>query len=79
MPSTRPTRSTTSGRTYLDLSLVAQPKWAAWRRRQRLEHRLPENFSDVLTAVSVFADPAITNPIGSKSWRPETLVWDDRR
>ena len=57
--------------------LLAQPKWAAWRRRRRLEHRLPGNFADVLTAVSVFADPATTYQTENKSWRPESLTWDD--
>lgn len=63
--------------TLVGFPLLAQPKWAAWRRRQRLEHRLPENFADVLAAVSVFADPAITDQTGNKSWRPAALTWDD--
>ena len=55
--------------------LLAQPKWTAWRRRQRLEHQLPENFSGILTAVSLFADPAITDQTEGKSWQSETLAW----
>lgn len=30
---------------------IAQERWAAWRRRQRLEDRLPEEFDDVVAAV----------------------------
>jgi predicted nucleotidyltransferase component of viral defense system len=30
---------------------IGQQRWAAWRRRQRLEDRLPEEFDDVVAAV----------------------------
>ncbi len=35
---------------------LAQPRWAAWRRKQQLEAVLPEEFADVLDAVVRFAD-----------------------
>ncbi|MEX2502427.1 MAG: nucleotidyl transferase AbiEii/AbiGii toxin family protein [Trueperaceae bacterium] len=54
---------------------VAQAKWAAWRRRQRLDDRLPANFADVLAHVGAFADPIIDNgsPVGN--WRADTGEW----
>jgi hypothetical protein len=52
-----------------------QTKWVAWRRRQRLEDRLPERFTDVLTQVSAFADPVIAGTPQRAVWRPEQLTW----
>jgi len=57
---------------------LAQPKWAARHRKQRIEHQVPENFADLFTAVNIFADPAITDQTENKSWRPETLTWENR-
>jgi hypothetical protein len=38
---------------------LAQSRWAAWRRRQLLDELLPEDFAEVLDAVTVFADPCL--------------------
>ena len=54
---------------------IAQERWAAWRRRQRLEDRLPEQFEDVLTAVIDFADPAITGTAEGQTWDPIAGAW----
>jgi predicted nucleotidyltransferase component of viral defense system len=54
---------------------IGQQRWAAWRRRQKLEDRLPEQFQDVLTAVIDFADPAITGTAEGRSWDPITGGW----
>jgi hypothetical protein len=54
---------------------IAQQRWAAWRRRQRLEDRLPEDFGEVLSAVIDFADPAITGSAEDHSWDPTTHAW----
>jgi hypothetical protein len=35
---------------------LAQPRWSAWRKKQLLEDVLPEQFTDVLQAVSAFLD-----------------------
>jgi hypothetical protein len=56
---------------------LAQPKWAAWRRRQRLEHQVLESFSDLLAAIGISADQAITDQARNMSWRPESLAWED--
>jgi Nucleotidyl transferase AbiEii toxin, Type IV TA system len=57
---------------------IGQQRWAAWRRRQLLEDRLPELFSDVLTAVLRFADPAITGIAAEHSWDPTASAWAPR-
>ncbi len=54
---------------------IGQQRWAAWRRRQRLEHRLPEQFGDVVAAVIDFADPAIVGAVEGHSWDPVAGIW----
>jgi len=41
-----------------DYGQIGQQRWTAWRRRQQLEDRLPDQFDDVVAAVIAFADPA---------------------
>jgi predicted nucleotidyltransferase component of viral defense system len=57
---------------------LAQTRWAAWRRRQHLDPTTPENFTDILTAITTFADPAITGQTKTLAWKPDTLTWQDR-
>lgn len=54
---------------------LAQARWAAWRRRQLLEDRLPASFGDVLDAVISFSDPALTGTATGRRWDPTTLAW----
>jgi len=54
---------------------IGQQRWEAWRRKQRLDDRLPGQFGDVITAVVAFADPAITRLADSQSWDPATGQW----
>ena len=54
---------------------IGQQRWAAWRRRQRLEDRLPEQFGDVISAVIDFADPAIVGSAEGRSWDPTAGAW----
>lgn len=58
-----------------DYGQIGQQRWTAWRRRQRLEDRLPEKFSDVVAAVIDFADPAILGSAEGRSWEPATRKW----
>lgn len=37
---------------------IAQPRWAAWRRKQQLQST-PEEFAELLTEVVAFADPIL--------------------
>ena len=54
---------------------IGQQRWAAWRRKQRLDVRLPEQFSDVLAVVVAFADPPIAGAAARQSWDPATGTW----
>jgi hypothetical protein len=55
---------------------IAQPRWAAWRRRQALEDQLPANFAVVLHAVAEFADPALTERVEGLRWEPLLGKWN---
>jgi Nucleotidyl transferase AbiEii toxin, Type IV TA system len=54
---------------------IGQQRWAAWRRRQRLEDRLPEQFGEVVSAVIDFADPAVGGSAEGQSWDPVAGAW----
>ena len=56
-------------------ALLAQARWAAWRRRQRLDDRLPEAFTEILATVITFADPALRREITEQDWEPEARAW----
>lgn len=53
----------------------AQRRWSAWRRKQRLDDRLPEQFDDVLHAVAAFADPAIDGTAADREWDATRRSW----
>lgn len=55
--------------------LIGQQRWDAWRRKQRLDDRLPSQFTDVVDAVTTFADPAIIGTASSQHWNPATGTW----
>ena len=57
---------------YADL---AQTKWSAWIRKQRLNDRLPNAFGQALAAIAEFADPAMRDQIKGKSWDALTRRW----
>jgi hypothetical protein len=54
---------------------LAQRRWLAWRRKQRLDDRLPERFDEVLEEVIVFADPALTGGTINRVWRAAERAW----
>jgi hypothetical protein len=55
--------------------LAAQPKWAAWQRRQHHADRLPTEFANVLELVINFADPILSGEAAKLIWRPEQQTW----
>lgn len=57
-------------------SRIAQPRWSAWRRRQRLDARLPEGFDQVLEMLIGFADPALANGATGVTWRAMNRQWE---
>jgi hypothetical protein len=54
---------------------IGQERWAAWRRKQKLDDRLPERFGDVISTVINFADPVIDGRAGGQAWDPESGMW----
>jgi len=54
---------------------IGQQRWDSWRRKQRLEDRLPGQFGEVIAAVVNFADPAITGISKGQSWDPAIGAW----
>jgi predicted nucleotidyltransferase component of viral defense system len=54
---------------------IGQERWIAWRRRQLLEDRLPEQFTEVISAVIRFADPAIVGTATHRTWDPTAGAW----
>ena len=71
----RGTRLTPLASALRGYGAIGQQRWEAWRRKQSLEDRLPENFSDVIAAVVAFADPAITGTSARQSWAPASGTW----
>jgi len=54
---------------------VAQSRWAAWLKKQRLETTVPSEFRTVLEQVSHFADPVIRDEVAGTSWDPTRRRW----
>ncbi|WP_328423967.1 nucleotidyl transferase AbiEii/AbiGii toxin family protein [Micromonospora sp. NBC_00389] len=59
-------------------AILAQPRWAAWRRKHRLDDRLPQDFAEVLRQVFALADPAVTGLSRGRAWIATTSHWTDR-
>lgn len=53
----------------------AQPKWQAWRRRQRLEQTTPELFQELLDRCVTFVDPVLTPRSSGLTWSPAVSAW----
>ncbi|TDC02432.1 nucleotidyl transferase AbiEii/AbiGii toxin family protein [Micromonospora fluostatini] len=56
-------------------SSLAQSRWAAWRRKHRLDDRAPRDFDEVLQRASLLADPALTGGALGLTWTSATLGW----
>jgi hypothetical protein len=54
---------------------IAQSRWIAWLRKQRLETRVPREFRAVLEHVSRFADPVIGDEVSGRRWDPVQHRW----
>jgi hypothetical protein len=71
----RRTRLASLSNTLDGYRAIGQQRWEAWRRKQRLEERLPGEFAEVVAAVVAFADPTITGMSDGHSWDPATAEW----
>lgn len=56
-------------------AVLAQQRWAAWRRKHRLDDRLPQEFAVVLQRVDALADPALTGTSRGQTWSATALAW----
>lgn len=54
---------------------IGQARWAAWRRKQQLEDRVPAAFAEVVLAVVAFADPVIADTAAGLAWDPVSGTW----
>jgi predicted nucleotidyltransferase component of viral defense system len=57
-------------------STIAQTRWRAWLRKQRLDNTIPTDFSIVLEHVVSFADGLIAGGIGQSNWDPVQGRWN---
>jgi len=57
---------------------IAQSKWGAWVRKQRLTDRLSEDFAVVLHDVFAFAAPAVAGEITGHTWDHSVSRWMSR-
>jgi hypothetical protein len=54
---------------------IAETRWRAWLRKQRLESTIPTNFSIVLEQLVSFADPLISGGDAQGIWNPVQGKW----
>jgi predicted nucleotidyltransferase component of viral defense system len=54
---------------------IAQPRWAAWLRKQRLDNTIPTEFSIVLQSMVSFADWMIERGGATSTWDPAGGTW----
>jgi hypothetical protein len=54
---------------------IAQTRWRAWLRKQRLDNTIPTDFSIVLEQVVSFADPLIVGDSAGGDWNPTQGKW----
>jgi predicted nucleotidyltransferase component of viral defense system len=58
-----------------DYAGLAQQRWLAWLKKQRLESRVPAEFSSVINLVCDFSDPAITGEFTYEVWHSAARSW----
>jgi hypothetical protein len=58
-----------------DYAEIAQQRWLAWLRKQRMELTVPLEFSAVLGLVVAFADPVIAGDLNAHTWDSEKQSW----
>ena len=61
--------------TLIGFPEIAQNRWLAWLRKQRLESAAPEDFATVLDLVVSFADPVLSDAQTMTLWNPLEKVW----
>lgn len=54
---------------------IAQPRWAAWRTKQKLEDEAPERIDDLVDSLVEFADPILDGTAETRMWDPSASAW----
>ncbi|WP_027345488.1 nucleotidyl transferase AbiEii/AbiGii toxin family protein [Hamadaea tsunoensis] len=54
---------------------LAQNRWAAWRRKTRVDDRLPADFGEVVRAASDFLDPILPSGSSLRKWIASARAW----
>ena len=54
---------------------IAQSRWLAWLRKQRLDTAAPAEFATILEVVVSFAEPLIGNDPAAITWNPFEQAW----
>jgi hypothetical protein len=54
---------------------LAQGRWAAWRRKHRLDDAVPAEFASLLKDISDFGDPALRGLVAGRHWIPHHRAW----
>ena len=54
---------------------IAQPRWAAWRTKQKLEDEAPEGLDDLVGSLVEFADPILDGSAETRMWDPSASAW----
>ena len=55
---------------------LAQPRWLARVRKNRLEATIPADFAAVLDLVCALADPVIAAESTDRTWNPGRCEWE---
>jgi hypothetical protein len=58
-----------------DYAGIAQQRWLAWLRKQRMESTVPMEFSEILGLIVNFADPVIAGEIYAHTWDSDKQFW----
>ena len=54
---------------------VAQPRWSAWRSKQKLEDEAPERIGDLVESLIEFTDPILGGTAAMLIWDPSANAW----
>jgi hypothetical protein len=54
---------------------VAQPRWSAWRTKQKLEDEAPEDIDDLVESLIDFTDPILDGTAATLVWNPSASAW----
>jgi Nucleotidyl transferase AbiEii toxin, Type IV TA system len=74
----RDVRLASLGTVFADYAAIAQQRWLAWLKKQRIDSTVPAEFSDVLDAVVSFASPVIAGDQTARTWDPTKQRWSEK-